>query len=101
MHSTPLALNGQPFTLEELAAVAYEKLPVVLHPEAYQRMEASRAVVERYLTQGATVYGINTGFGKMSEVTIPPEQLADLQLNLVRVMLAASANRCRRRRFEA
>lgn len=84
MHSTPLALNGQPFTLEELAAVAYEKLPVVLHPEAYQRMEASRAVVERYLTQGATVYGINTGFGKMSEVTIPPEQLADLQLNLVR-----------------
>ncbi len=84
MHSTPLALNGQPLTLEELAAVAYEKLPVVLHPEAYQRMEASRAVVERYLTQGATVYGINTGFGKMSEVTIPPEQLADLQLNLVR-----------------
>ena len=84
MTSTSLALNGQPLTLEELAAVAYEKLPVVLHPEAHQRMEASRAVVERYLAQGATVYGINTGFGKMSEVTIPPEQLADLQLNLVR-----------------
>jgi histidine ammonia-lyase len=84
VHPVPLALNGQPLTLEELAAVAYEKLPVVLHPEACQRMEASRAVVERYLAQGATVYGINTGFGKMSEVTIPPEQLADLQLNLVR-----------------
>ena len=41
-------------------------------------------MVDRYLAEGATVYGINTGFGKMSEVSIPPDQLADLQLNLVR-----------------
>ncbi len=61
-----------------------KELPVVLHPQARQRMEASRAVVDRYLAEGATVYGINTGFGKMSEVSIPPDQLADLQLNLVR-----------------
>jgi histidine ammonia-lyase len=84
LSSSPLALNGQPLTLEELAAVACEKIPVVLHPEARRRMEASRAVVERYLATGATVYGINTGFGKMSEVSIPPDQLAELQLNLVR-----------------
>ncbi|MGO8720507.1 MAG: histidine ammonia-lyase [Acidobacteriaceae bacterium] len=84
MDSSSLALNGQSLTLEELAAVAYERLPVVLHREARQRMEASRAVVERYLAEGATVYGINTGFGKMSEVTIPADQLADLQFNLVR-----------------
>jgi len=79
-----LALNGQPLTLEELASVAYENLPVVLHGEAKQRMEASRAVVERLMVQGATVYGINTGFGKMSDVSIPAEQLVELQLNLVR-----------------
>ena len=84
MSSSTLALNGQPLTLEELAAVAYERTPVVLHSEARQRMEASRAVVDRYLVDGTTVYGINTGFGKMSEVSIPPDQLADLQLNLVR-----------------
>jgi histidine ammonia-lyase len=70
--------------LEELAEVAYKRALVALHPEARRRMEASRAVVERYLAGGATVYGINTGFGKMSEVSIPPNQLADLQLNLVR-----------------
>ncbi len=57
---------------------------MALHPEARQRMQASRAVVERLLAEGATVYGINTGFGKMSDVTIPPDQLVDLQLNLVR-----------------
>jgi histidine ammonia-lyase len=84
LSSSSLALNGQPLTLEELAAVAYEKITVILHPEARRRMEASRAVVERYLATGATVYGINTGFGKMSEVSIPPDQLAELQLNLVR-----------------
>ena len=84
MSSSTLALNGQPLTLEELAAVAYESTPVVLHSEARQRMEASRAVVDRYLADGTTVYGINTGFGKMSEVSIPPDQLANLQLNLVR-----------------
>ncbi len=82
--SGSLALNGQPLTLEELAAVAYGDLPVVLHDSARLRMEASRAVVERLLARGATVYGINTGFGKMSEVRIPPEQLVELQLNLVR-----------------
>ncbi len=47
-------------------------------------MTASRAVVERLLAEGATVYGINTGFGKLSEVSIPAEQLVDLQVNLVR-----------------
>lgn len=33
MHSSPLALNGQALTLEELAAIAYERLPVMLHQE--------------------------------------------------------------------
>ena len=84
MSTAFLALNGQPLTLEELAAVAHARLPIVLHSEARQRMEASRAIVERLLAEGATVYGINTGFGKMSEVSIPNEQLVDLQLNLVR-----------------
>lgn len=84
MNSASLALNGQPLTLEELAAVAYQDLPVVLHDDAKRRMEASRAVVERLLAEGATVYGINTGFGKMSDVRVQPDQLVELQLNLVR-----------------
>ncbi len=79
-----LVLNGQPLTLEQLASVAYGNPRVVLDEEARQRMQASRGVVERLLAAGATVYGINTGFGKMSEVTIPSDQLVELQVNLVR-----------------
>ncbi|MGH9617828.1 MAG: histidine ammonia-lyase [Acidobacteriaceae bacterium] len=84
MQPASLKLDGLPLTLEQLAAVAYGDIAVALHPDARHRMEASRAVVERFLAEGAKVYGINTGFGKMSDVTVPPEQLADLQLNLVR-----------------
>ena len=84
MSTRLLELNGQPLTLEELWAVAYSDLPVALHEEARRRMAASRAVVEQLLAEGATVYGINTGFGKMSEVSIPASQLVELQLNLVR-----------------
>lgn len=79
-----LALNGQQLTLEQLAAVAFGHLPVVLHPQAKQRMRASRAVVDRLLAEGATVYGINTGFGKLADVKIPAGQLVELQINLIR-----------------
>lgn len=43
----------------------------------------SRAVVERALADGGTYYGINTGFGKLAQVRIPPEQQAQLQRNLL------------------
>lgn len=47
-------------------------------------MKASRAVVEDILARGETVYGVNTGFGKLSDIHVAPEQLRQLQLNLVR-----------------
>ena len=84
MSSSSLALNGQPLTLEELAAVAYENLPVKLHREARQRMEARARLVERDASRGRNRYGINTGFGKMSDVTIPPDNSSISRMNLVR-----------------
>jgi histidine ammonia-lyase len=47
-------------------------------------VEASRAVVESVLASGKTVYGVNTGFGALSHVTISPDQVDQLQVNLVR-----------------
>jgi histidine ammonia-lyase len=41
-------------------------------------------LIEEILAAGHTVYGVNTGFGKLSDVRIPPEKLAELQFNLVR-----------------
>ena len=47
-------------------------------------MQHSRHIVERVLLEDRAVYGINTGFGKLSDVRIPPSELDRLQLNLVR-----------------
>ncbi len=47
-------------------------------------MLASRAVVDRAAAGDAAAYGINTGFGKLAEVRVPPGQVAALQHNLVR-----------------
>jgi histidine ammonia-lyase len=47
-------------------------------------MLATRAVVERVVASGVPTYGVNTGFGKLSEISIAHDELADLQRNLVR-----------------
>jgi histidine ammonia-lyase len=79
-----LELRGQPLTLDQIVAVANGQEQVTLAAEARARCESSRAVVERIVEQNRTVYGVNTGFGKLSDVHIDPAQLRELQLNLVR-----------------
>src|SRR5258705_803476 len=79
-----LQLNGQKLTLQQIVAVASGKEPVTLAAEARERDERSRKIVEGIVAEGRTVYGVNTGFGKLSDVRIEPSDLRDLQLNLVR-----------------
>ncbi|HTQ09316.1 MAG TPA: histidine ammonia-lyase [Fimbriimonadaceae bacterium] len=79
-----LILEGRALTLEQIASVAYERNPVVLGDAVRGRMQASRDIVEAILDSGKTVYGVNTGFGKLSDVHVPPDELQELQLNLVR-----------------
>ena len=77
-------LNGQSLTLTQIEAVSLANCRVEIAPEARARMAASRATIEEILDAGQTVYGVNTGFGKLSDVRIPHESLAQLQTNLVR-----------------
>src|SRR5216110_294092 len=79
-----IELTGQRLSLAEIAAVASGKESVSLLNSARQRAEKSREVVERIVAEGRTVYGVNTGFGRLSDVRIEPNELRDLQLNLVR-----------------
>jgi histidine ammonia-lyase len=82
--SESLVLTGQPLTLEEIGDVALRRRPVVLGEDARARVVASRRLVDALVERNETAYGINTGFGKLSDVRIPPDQLEDLQRNLVR-----------------
>ena len=79
-----LELNGQPLSLEQIGQVAGGSMDASVAPAARQRIAASQAVVERIVASNETAYGINTGFGKMSDVRIGPGDLQQLQRNLVR-----------------
>jgi histidine ammonia-lyase len=79
-----LEIDGQSLRLADVEAVARSGVRVELASSARRRVAASRAVVDRILSSGAVVYGVNTGFGKLAEVRIAPEQLSLLQLNLLR-----------------
>src|SRR6266702_2753599 len=79
-----MQLNGQPLALSDIAAVALGDTVVEVSPSAHPRVLASRKVIEDIIGRGAVVYGVNTGFGKLADMRIPPEELRDLQLNLVR-----------------
>jgi histidine ammonia-lyase len=79
-----LVLDGQPLTLAEIEAVSLSGCAVAIAPAALARVAASRELIEEILAEGQTVYGVNTGFGKLADARIPAGSLAQLQTNLVR-----------------
>jgi histidine ammonia-lyase len=79
-----IALTGNDLTFDQLHRVALRGEAVGLASSAIERMNASRAVVERVVASGTSAYGINTGFGKLASVRISSEQVRMLQVNLVR-----------------
>ncbi|HUF47757.1 MAG TPA: aromatic amino acid lyase, partial [Vicinamibacterales bacterium] len=79
-----ILLDGSSLTLEDIGRIACDRAPVALAPDAARRVKAARAVVDARAASGTAVYGINTGFGALADVAIPADQLAALQLNLVR-----------------
>jgi len=85
MTTDTLQLDGESLTLEAIRTVAEgSELNVSLAPAAAQRVRACRDVVEFALGSQDRVYGVNTGFGRLAEVVISPDQLGALQRNLVR-----------------
>ncbi len=79
-----LLISGRDLTLASVVEVARGRRQVELADDAAGRMRASRAVIERLVEDGATVYGVTTGFGDLADVRIEPSQTAELQRNLVR-----------------
>jgi histidine ammonia-lyase len=77
-------LTGQPLTLAQIARVAYEGEPIHIGASAHAGIQSSRKVIDDIVAKGGVVYGVSTGFGKLSDVHVPVGELRQLQLNLVR-----------------
>ena len=78
-----VVIDGQSLGIADVAAVA-DGAPVSLAPSVAGRMRVTNDIVTAIVRNGAVAYGITTGFGKLSDVAIPPDRLAELQVNLVR-----------------
>ncbi len=78
-----LLISGDQLKVDDVVAVAHGR-PVALDPAVLPGMERSRAAVERLVAEGRVVYGITTGFGRFKDRLISPDEVRQLQLNLVR-----------------
>src|SRR5260221_7870664 len=79
-----VVLDGASLTIEQVVSVAGGRDPVSIADDAIGRMLRSRAVVERLASGEEAVYGVNTGVGLLADVRVAPEDLSQLQRNLVR-----------------
>ena len=78
-----VVLDGSPLSVAEVVAVARHGAPVTVAPEVPGRMAPARAVVERIVAEGTSVYGLTTGFGALAAVKVSPAEARRLQLSLV------------------
>lgn len=79
-----IELTGSSLAIEQMEGILYKGTHVVLNAEALDRVRKSREAVDRIVQNDKTVYGINTGFGKFSDVKIDEKDTKALQLHLIR-----------------
>src|SRR6266516_5855701 len=79
-----ISITGQALTLDDVQRVALgHERDLVLSPEAREKVSRSRRFVEELLQENERIYGVTTGFGRLSEVFIQPVRRKELQLNLI------------------
>ena len=79
-----VAVDGESLTIDDVVQVARFGKKVELAASAIELIKKSRDVVENAIKEDRTVYGVNTGFGELASVSIGTEDLAKLQVNLIR-----------------
>lgn len=79
-----MIINGENITIDSLVNVAYTTDEVELAQESKVKMNESREYIMGRVNQGEVIYGVNTGFGAFSSVSISKEEIVQLQKNLIR-----------------
>jgi len=79
-----LVLDGRGLTIGRLAEAARSRARIAIAAEVWPRLDAARAVVERYAQGDVPVYGLNTGLGGNLGHRLGPDAIADFQAQLIR-----------------
>lgn len=78
-----VVITGNSLTLEDVVAVSRNYYEVELSESAVDKIKESRKIVDEFVENEDVVYGITTGFGKFSDVSISKEESKLLQKNLI------------------
>lgn len=81
---TIIFLDGETLTRQQVETIVNGEATVSLSDKVKSKVLKSRARIENAIANGATIYGVNTGFGELSRIRIPDEDIELLQLNLLR-----------------
>lgn len=79
-----IQLTGNGITTDQMNDILFGGKQVRVSADSLEKVKASRKAVDKIVTGNESVYGINTGFGKFSNVAIAEENVEQLQLNLIR-----------------
>src|SRR5512136_2444009 len=77
-------IDGNGLTIEKVVRVAREGAKAELAPAAKKRMKESRDSLMELIDSGRIIYAVNTGVGELVDVKIHPDELKQLQVNLLR-----------------
>ena len=78
-----IMLDGSGLTIEKLVRIARDGEQVDLDPDALERIQICRAMLEEKIEAGEIMYGVNTGIGEFSEVVLDDEQVEEFQRYLI------------------
>lgn len=85
---TKVILDGEHLTMEDVVRVADapskgEAIEVVLSAQAAEAVRRAEYAVAEFVRHGAIVYGVTTGFGAFKDRIIPPDEVRQLQRNIL------------------
>ncbi|HYL16298.1 MAG TPA: aromatic amino acid lyase, partial [Terriglobales bacterium] len=91
---TLAVLDGHSLTIEDVVAIARNRRPIELQPDAIVRINKCRDLLERKIKAREIMYGVNTGIGELSEVVLTPEQVEKYQRYLLYSHAAGCGEPC-------
>ncbi len=88
-----IVIDGKTLTIHDIVQVARRDTRVVISAEARSRINESRRVLKKIVEKDQVIYGVNTGFGELSNFGISPKEIKQLQSNLIRSHAAGVGKR--------
>ena len=76
-------ISPKEYIIEDFSLFLKTKPKVVLSNKSINLIKNSRKILVNAVKNEATIYGVNTGFGKLSQVKIPENKISKLQENLI------------------